>query len=83
MTMFKDSLITAQRKKREATVALCCFAVSFLVNVGCVIGYECPWTEIFTQIGFVLVFAIALYVIVTLIRLVIHALSGLFGKCRG
>ena len=81
--MFKDSVITAKRKKREFIIALCCFAVMFLVNVGCVIAYKCPWTEIFTQIGFVIVFAVALYVIVTLIRLVIHALSCLFGKCRG
>lgn len=81
--MFKDSVITAKQKKRELTIAICCFALMFLVNVGCVIGYQRPWTEIFTQIGFILVFSAAIYIIISMVRIVCHALSVLFWKCKG
>ena len=56
--MLKDSVITAGQKKREIIIALGCFAAMFLLNVFCVICYSCPWTEIFTQLGFVVVIGV-------------------------
>ena len=81
--MLKDSVITAGQKKREIIIALCCFAAMFLLNVFCVIRYACPWTEIFTQLGFVVVFAVGLYVLTVIVRLIVKALALLFGRCRG
>ena len=81
--MFKDTLITAGQKKREIIIALSCFGAMFLLNLICVICYVCPWTEIFTQLGFVLVFAVGLYVLTIIVRLIVKLFASLFGRCRG
>ena len=67
----KDSVITAKRKKTELLTALVCFGIAFLINVGSIIYYETPFVEVFTQLGFVLVIALGLYLIWTAIRLII------------
>ncbi|MCQ2149697.1 MAG: hypothetical protein MJY45_05010 [Bacteroidales bacterium] len=81
--MFKDSVITAKFKKRELTIALVCFGLAFIVNVCCVIAYSCPWVEIFTQIGFVIVFALIFYALCIVARLLALAVTRLIRKCRG
>ena len=67
----KDSVITAKRKKTELLTALVCFGIAFLINVGCIIYYGTPFVEVFTQLGFVLIIALGLYLIWTAIRLII------------
>jgi putative Mn2+ efflux pump MntP len=67
----KDTVITAKRKKTELLTFLVCFGVAFLLNVGCIIYYKTPFYEMFTQIGFVLVITLGLYLIWTAIRLII------------
>ncbi len=67
----KDTLITAQRKKTELITAGVCFLLAFLLNVGCILYYKTPFSEIFSQIGYVTVIAVALYLIWTGIRLII------------
>ena len=75
-------MITAKHKRREFIIALCCFASAFLLNVYSVIRYSCRWTEIFSQIGYVLVIAVIIYAAVTVIRLVIALICSFKGKCR-
>ena len=70
----KDTLITAQRKKTELLTLLVCFGIAFLLNVGCIIFYHTPFSEVFTQIGYVLVITVALYLIWTAIRLIVWLL---------
>ena len=67
----KDTLVTAQRKKTELLTLLVCFGIAFLLNVGCIIFYHTPFSEIFSQIGYVLVITVALYLIWTAIRLIV------------
>ena len=67
----KDTLITAQRKKTELLTLLVCLGIAFLLNVGCIIFYHTPFSEVFTQIGYVLVITVALYLIWTAIRLIV------------
>ncbi len=81
--MLKDTVITAGQKKREIVIALSCFGAMFLLNLICVICYSCPWTELFTQLGFVVVFAVGLYVLTVIMRLIVKAVASLFGRCRG
>ena len=70
----KDTLITAARKKTELLTFLVCFGVAFLLNAGCIIFYHTPFSEVFTQIGYVLVITVALYLIWTAIRLIVWLL---------
>ena len=72
----KDTLVTARRKKTEIITALVCFALAFLLNIVCIIVYKTPFKEVFTQIGYIVVISIALYVIWTAIRLLVWLIRG-------
>ena len=67
----KDTLITAKRKKTELLTALACLGIAFLINVVCIIWFHTPFYEVFTQIGYVFVIALGLYLIWTAIRLIV------------
>lgn len=68
----KDTLITAQRKKREILYFGLCLTAAVLVNLGAILYFGTPWYELFTQAGYTLMIAIALYAIAAVVRLVIH-----------
>lgn len=72
----KDTLITAQRKKKELATALVCLALSFLLNIVCIIVYKTPFREVFTQLGYVVAIAVGLYVLWTAVRLLIRLIRG-------
>lgn len=72
----KDTLITAQRKKKELVTALVCLALSFLLNIVCIIVYKTPFREVFTQLGYVVAIAVGLYVLWTAVRLLIRLIRG-------
>ena len=72
----KDTLITARRKKTEIITALVCFALAFLLNIVCILVYKTPFKEVFTQIGYIVVITVALYVVWTAIRLLVWLIRG-------
>ncbi|MBR4586193.1 MAG: hypothetical protein IKO29_05585 [Bacteroidales bacterium] len=72
----KDTLVTARRKKTEIITALVCFALAFLLNIVCILVYKTPFKEVFTQIGYIVVISVALYVIWTAIRLLVWLIRG-------
>ena len=72
----KDTLVTARRKKTEIITALVCFALAFLLNIVCIIVYKTPFKEVFTQIGYIVVISVTLYVIWTAIRLLVWLIRG-------
>lgn len=61
----KDSWI-----KREVIILIGCFAAAFITNVVAVICYKGAWTEIFSQIGYVMIFTAVLYALSILLRLI-------------
>ena len=77
----KDTLITARQKKRALIALLVCFIAAFGLNLGAIIGYGTPWYEIFTQIGFVVVITLALYLIYGILAGIICLIRKC--KCRG
>jgi hypothetical protein len=66
----KDIVIPARTVRRELLVILGCFLASFCTNIGAVIAYHKSWTEIFSQIGYVLVIAVCIYALLWVIRLI-------------
>lgn len=66
----KDTIITAQVKRRELWILLVCFLVANIFNVVAIIRFSTPWYEVFTQIGYVCVTTIALYFLLALVRVV-------------
>ena len=67
----KDTIFTARRKRIELVTFLACFLAAFLLNVGCILFYKTPFSEVFSQLGYVTVIAVALYLIWTGIRLIV------------
>ena len=66
----KDTVITAAVKRRELWIWLTCFIVANVVNVATIICYATPWYEIFTQLGYVTVLSVMLYVLTVVVRVI-------------
>lgn len=76
----KDITIPAKRLRKEIVIALCCFLFSFVVNIVAVIAYAKPWHEIFSQIGYVVVIAAVIWVIVLIIRIMLKLITKIFRR---
>ena len=64
----KDIIITSKRIKKELYILLGCFIVAFAVNLIAIIIYKTSWVEILSQIGYVLVITLFLYVLLAALR---------------
>lgn len=80
--MIKDLTITGRQIKRELILLLICFIVAEGVNIFSMIKYGTPWTEFFTQIGFVLIIMAALYIILVAVRVLVWLVKLIIDKCR-
>lgn len=78
----KDLTITAKQIRRELILLLVCFVIAEGVNIFSMIKYGTPWTEFFTQIGFVLIIMAALYIILVAVRVLVWLVKIIIGKCR-
>ncbi len=76
----KDIVFTSTRQKKELRIFGICFAIGFLMNVISIIIYKTSWVEIFSQIGYVLVIAIVLYLILALFRSIIKWIKKIIRK---
>ena len=76
----KDTVILAATKRRELYIWLACFVVANIVNVVTIIKFQTSWLEIFTQIGYVVITSLVLYVLVLIVRLAWRIFSHLLGK---
>ncbi len=76
----KDLVISGKRVKTELLIALGCFVCAVLINIICIIVYHSQWHEIFSQIGFTVLVAVILYVLLLLIRLLVLLCKKIFAK---
>lgn len=76
----KDTIITAKRKKTEIITGLICFVIANLVNVYAIIKYNTSFSELYTTIGYILVFSIAIYIVWTIIRIIFYGVIKLFKR---
>lgn len=67
----KDITITSKRLKKESTIFIVCFIIAFIINVVSIFIYKTSWFEMFTQIGYVTIISIVLYLLFVPIRGVI------------
>ena len=59
----KDTIITTERKKEEIRTFLICFLLANLVNVYAIVTYGTSIKEIATQVGYVFLLAVVLYLL--------------------
>ena len=76
----KDIVITQKDLIRELYIILGCFVLACLVNVGAIIAYDRPWSELWSQIGFVLFIAAGVYGLLAVVRVIVAVLFRLFRK---
>jgi hypothetical protein len=62
--------ITPARIKKELTALLACFLIGFAANVGAIVYYKTKFTETVTSLPYVLLFALVLYMLWVLLRIV-------------
>ena len=65
----KDTIITAQAKKRELWILLACFVVANVTNWVAIIRFSAPWYEVFTQIGYIVVTTLVIYALIAVLRI--------------
>jgi hypothetical protein len=76
----QDIVISSKRIKKEVSILLACFITAFIINIVSIAIYNTSWSEIFTQIGYVIIITLALYLVTTFIRLIIHLINRLIRK---
>jgi len=79
----KDIVITAGRIRLEIYILFASFAVAELVNIFAIVKYSTPWSELFSQIGFVIILTVILYAIHWIVRLIVLLCSGIVRKIAG
>ena len=73
----KDTIISADVKRRELKIWLACFIIANITNWAAIIKFQTPWYEVFTQIGYVLVTTVVIYALVALVRVAWRILKHL------
>ena len=76
----KDTVITADVKRRELWILLGCFVVANVINWVAIIKFATPLYEVFSQIGYVVVTTCILYILLWVLRLGWYLLKYLTRK---
>jgi hypothetical protein len=76
----KDIIITEKMVRREMYVLLGCFVAACLVNVGAIIAYDRPWSELYSQIGFVFFITGGIYILLGIFRFFVWLVARIFKK---
>jgi cellulose synthase/poly-beta-1,6-N-acetylglucosamine synthase-like glycosyltransferase len=78
----REIVIKSHTIKREFFILLSCFLFAFLLNAFAINKFGTSWSELFTQIGYVVVITAVVYVLLALFRLVIWLIMRLFRRKR-
>ena len=76
----KDTIISAEVKRRELKILLGCFIIANITNWVAIIKFQTPWYEVFTQVGYVTVTSLLIYGLVLLVRIAWRILHRLLKK---
>ena len=76
----KYIIITSAKIRRELWILLGSFAVAYGMNIYSIIHYARPASELYMTIGYVLVTAVCIYLILAVVRILIHLVIKLFTK---
>lgn len=76
----KDTVLTARRKRIELWTMLACLLVANGVNLYAIIAYGADYSELLTSFFYVLAFAVVLYGVWTLLRLLVYGAVRILKK---
>lgn len=76
----KDILITAQRQRKELIIYLICLLVAIGLNIFSIIKYSTSWSELITQLPYVIIISLGIYVVTAVVRLLVYLIRIPFRK---
>ena len=76
----KDIIIKEKHIRRELYLILVSFVLAFVVNVGAIVAFDRPWSELYSQIGYVMFITVGIYVVLATVRIIIALLYRMFRK---
>lgn len=76
----KDIVFTRARQRRELIIFGVCVVVAFILNICAIASYDAPWSELYSAIFYVLIFAAVLYAVTIGIRLLVYGVRLLFPR---
>jgi hypothetical protein len=76
----KDITIKGVSIKRELWIFLGVFIFTFGLNIYSILHYKTSWSELYTQLFFVVLVSIFIYCVIAGIRIVVALISKLFEK---
>jgi hypothetical protein len=76
----KDIIIKASHIRRELWVLLGCLVVAYGMNIYAIIHFARPAKELYMTIGYVIVTALIIYVLLWIVRLIVLLITRLFSK---
>jgi len=71
----KDLLITSKRQKTEIIWFVICFCVAELINLISIIIYDTSWSDLYTQILWVLIITCLLYAVSVALRVCLYLIK--------
>ena len=74
----KNIHIKSSMIKTELIVFLASIGFAFLLNVYSILRYKTLWTELYSQLGWVLVIGFFIYLVILLIRVLIKTIRSFF-----
>lgn len=78
----KDIVITSKRLVCEMWILVGCFVAANVVNVCAIVGYDRPWSELYSQIGFVVATCLLIYLLLWVLRGVVALGVCLFRRLK-
>ncbi len=65
----KEIIITVKQQKTELLIFCVCLLLAFVLNVASILIYDTEWEELWTQLLWVLLIGIGLYILTVFFRL--------------
>lgn len=74
----KEIVITRSRIKKEIISLIAMFLIALSLNVIAIIAYHTNWSELITEMPFVLGITVVLYVFFTFLRIIVVLIRSAF-----
>lgn len=74
----KDNIIKSKQIRTELYLLAGSVGFAFLLNVYSIVRYKTPWTELYSQLGWVLLIGFFIYLIILLIRVLVKTVRSFF-----
>jgi len=74
----KDIVFTPKQQKREILLLCYCMLTAFVLNIIAIIVYKTDWSELWTQLLWVLFIGVLLYGLSIVVRLIYYGIKSVF-----